>query len=225
MCGRFTLKTPFEDLAKHFRVDVPDLPLRFNIAPTQPVATVLVLTGDRQFRMMRWGLVPYWAKDPSIGSRMINARAETIAEKPAFKKALHERRCIIMSDGFYEWAKKGQAKQPMYIVNRDGTPFGFAGLWDRWQPPEGGEPVESCTIITTDANELVGAFHDRMPVILGPEDYDSWLDPAIREPERLLPLLKSYPAAKMEAYPVSPVVNSPANESPECVKPLVGVEG
>jgi putative SOS response-associated peptidase YedK len=221
MCGRFTLKTPVNDLAKHFRVDIPDLPLRYNIAPTQPVATVLVLTGDRQFKLMRWGLVPHWAKDLSIGSRMINARAETIAEKPAFKKALRERRCIIMSDGFYEWAKKGRAKHPYYIVNRDRTPFGFAGLWDRWKSPEG-EQIESCTIVTTDANEAVAPFHDRMPVILDPANYDLWLDPAVQEPERLLPLLKPYPAEKMEAFPVSSVVNSPAHESPDCVKPLMG---
>jgi putative SOS response-associated peptidase YedK len=225
MCGRFTLQTQIDDLAKHFGLGkVPDLLPRYNIAPTQPVATVLVLTGDRQFKLMRWGLVPFWAKDLSIGSRMINARAETVAQKPAFRKALQDRRCIIMADGFYEWQTKGRAKQPFYIVGRDRKPFGFAGLWDRWEPTEGGDPIESCTIITTTANEVVSPFHDRMPAILDPEDYDLWLTPAVHEPERLLPLLRSYPAEKMEAYAVSNVVNSPAHESAECVKPVVGVE-
>jgi putative SOS response-associated peptidase YedK len=180
---------------------------------------VLVLTGDREFRLMRWGLVPSWAKDLSIGSRMINARAETVAEKPSFRKALRERRCIVMADGFYEWEHKVQPRQPFHIVNRDGSPLGFAGLWERWKPPEG-EPVESCTIITTKANEVVGRFHDRMPVILEPSDYDLWLDPGVQEPERVLPLLKQYPAERMEAHPVSTLVNSPSHESPECLKPV-----
>lgn len=221
MCGRFTLKTPVPILAKFFGLaEMPDLPPRYNVAPTQPVATVLVLTGDRQFRLMRWGLVPSWAKDLSIGSRMINARAETAAEKPSFRTALRERRCIVMADGFYEWQHKVQPRQPFHIVNRDKSPFGFAGLWDRWQPPDGGEPVESCTIITTAANEVVGALHDRMPVILDPRDYDLWLDPSIHEPERLLPLLKQFPAEKMASYPVSTLVDSPANESSACLEPI-----
>ena len=220
MCGRFTLKTPPSALAKFFGLpETPDLAPRFNVAPTQPVATVLVLTGDRQFRMMRWGLVPSWAKDLSIGNRMINARAETIVEKPSFRTALRERRCIVMADGFYEWEHKAQPRRPFHIVNKDGTPLGFAGLWERWKPPEG-DPIESCTIITTTANELVGKLHDRMPVILEPGDYDLWLDPSVREPERVLPLLRQYPAKKMESFPVSTLVNSPAHESPECLKPL-----
>ncbi len=132
MCGRFTLTTPVPVLAKFFGVaDLPDLQPRFNVAPTQPIATVLVLTGDREFKLMRWGLVPSWAKDLSIGSRMINARAETLAEKPSFQTALRKRRCIIMADGFYEWQHKGQPRQPYHIVNRDRSPMGFAGLWDR----------------------------------------------------------------------------------------------
>ena len=173
---------------------------------------------------MRWGLVPSWAKDLSIGSRMINARAETVAEKPAFRQAFRERRCLIMADGFYEWRTTGRSKQPYHITHRDKAPFGFAGLWDRWQPPGGGQPIESCTIITTAANELVAEYHDRMPVILDLADYDLWLDPTVHEPQRLLPLLKPYPASKMVAYPVSSIVNSPTNESPDCVKPLVGPE-
>lgn len=220
MCGRFTLKTPGKDLARHFEVaQAPALTARYNIAPTQPVATVLVLTGDREFRLMRWGLVPSWAKDPSIGNRMINARAETVADKPAFRKALRERRCLVVADGFYEWDQKGPVKQPYHVARADDAPLAFAGLWDRWQPPEGGPPVESCTIITTRANEVVGAFHERMPVILDPADYSRWLDPNIHDVELLLPLLKPYPAGKMVANPVSTLVNSPSHDSPACLNP------
>ena len=221
MCGRFTLRTPVEELAKFFHLpETPRLTPRYNIAPTQPVATVLVMTGDRLFRMMRWGLVPHWAKDLSIGSRMINARSETIAEKPAFRSALRERRCLVMADGFYEWQRKGTIKQPHYVIKKGKSPFAFAGLWERWQPPEGGDAVESCTIITTEANVLVRTFHERMPVILDQEDFGLWLDPSVTEPQRLLPLLKPYPAEKMEAYPVSSVVNSPGHESGECIQPI-----
>lgn len=223
MCGRFVLKTPVVSLRETMHFDnTPACKARYNIAPSQEVLVVRQIAGRREAQMMRWGLIPHWAKDPSIGYRMINARAETVAEKPAFRTALKDRRCIIMADGFYEWAKKGQVKQPYYIGGTDKKPFGFAGLWDRWQPPEG-EPIESCTIITTNSNQVIAPFHDRMPVILDPKDYDLWLDPAIREPERLLPLLKQYPAKKMEAYPVSKVVNSPSHESPDCIKPLVGI--
>lgn len=219
MCGRYTLRTPVEDLAKFFHLaETPPLTPRYNIAPTQPVATVLVLTGDRQFQLMRWGLIPPWAKDLSVGSRMTNARAETIAEKPAFRAALRERRCLVMADGFYEWQQKGTLKQPYYVVKKDKSPFAFAGLWERWEPPDSGEPMESCTIITTEANALVRAFHERMPIILDADDFDLWLDPDVTEPQRLLPLLKPYPAEEMEAYPVSNIVNSPAHESGECVQ-------
>ena len=157
-------------------------------------------------------------------SRMINARAETVAEKPAFRSALRERRCLIMADGFYEWQHKGAVKQPYYIVRKDRSPFAFAGLWERWDPSKGGEAVESCTIITTQANSLVAAFHERMPVILGQEDFDLWLDSKVTDPQSLLPLLEPYPAEKMEAYPVSSVVNSPGHESEVCVQPLLKTE-
>ena len=220
MCGRYTLTTPVEKLAEFFGLpEDPGLKPRYNIAPTQPVATVLVLTGERRFRLMRWGLVPHWAKDLSIGSRMINARAETVAEKPAFRSAFRERRCLIMADGFYEWQHKGGAKHPYYIVRKDRSPFAFAGLWDRWDPFEGGGAVESCTIITTQANELVAHFHERMPVILDREDFDLWLGQDADQ-ERLLGLLKPYQAERMEAYPVSSVVNSPSHETDECVQSI-----
>ena len=225
MCGRFTLTTVPKDLATLFDLpEPPDLAPRYNIAPTQPVATVLVLTGDRQFRLMRWGLVPSWAKDLRIGSRMINARGETVADKPAFRSALRKRRCLIMADGFYEWQQGAKPKQPYYVTRKDKSPLAFAGLWERWQPPEGGDAVDSCTIVTTEANALVGAFHQRMPVILDREDFDLWLDPAVTDPARLLPLLKPYSAEKMDAYPVSRLVNSPSYESPECLQPVAAPE-
>lgn len=223
MCGRFTLSLPVPALLSHFGLaEMPALPPRYNIAPTQSVAAVLVLTGDREFRLMRWGLIPSWAKDPAIGSRMINARAETVAQKPTFRTALKDRRCLIMADGFYEWDKKGESKQPYHVVRRDNAPLAFAGLWDRWEPAQGGEPVESCTIITTEANAVVAAFHERMPVILDPDDYPLWLDPEVREAQKLLPLLRPYPAEKMVAHPVGTLVNSPAHESPDCIVPVTG---
>ena len=168
---------------------------------------------------MRWGLIPYWAKDPAIGNRLINARAETIATKPAFRVSLWERRCLIVTDGFYEWESQGRRKQPWCIRMQDGRPFAFAGLWDTWIDREG-RGVESCTIITTTPNALIQRFHRRMPVMLSPVDYDLWLDVRIRDAGRILPLLAPYPPGEMTAYPVSNLVNNPANESPRCIEPL-----
>jgi putative SOS response-associated peptidase YedK len=162
--------------------------------------------------------VPSWATDLGIGSKMINARAETIAEKPSYRNALKKRRCLIVADGFYEWKREGKAKQPHLIRFKGGRPFCFAGLWERWS--KGEQPVETCTIITTGPNKLMEAIHDRMPVIVAPEDYGLWLDGAVQEPERVTPLLRPFPDADMEAYPVSTLVNSPRNDSPECVEPL-----
>jgi putative SOS response-associated peptidase YedK len=170
-------------------------------------------------RLMRWGLVPHWAKDLSVGNRMINARGETVAEKPSFRRAFHERRCLILADGFYEWQREGKRKQAYYVARRDREPFAFAGLWEVWQPPGGGDAVESCTIITTDANELVGEFHHRMPVILDAEHHDLWLD-ADADEQSLLELLRPYPADLMEAWPVSDTVNSPKHETPDCIQPV-----
>lgn len=224
MCGRYTLRTPVAELAEAFGLpEVPSLEPRYNIAPTQPVATVLVVTGERQLRRMRWGLIPSWARDPSIGQRLINARAETLAQKPAFRAALRQRRCLILADGFYEWARRGRGKQPYYILRRDERPFAFAGLWERWQPPEGGEPIESCTIITTQANELVAAFHERMPVILEEPDIALWLDPAVTDAQRLGPLLRPCPAERMKAYPVGPQVNRPSADTAAVTRPLPGL--
>jgi putative SOS response-associated peptidase YedK len=222
MCGRFTLSSPPESLAQLFELEeVPSLAPRYNIAPTQPVAVVrLSLEHEaRRLDLLRWGLIPPWSKDPSIGSRMINARAETAAEKPAFRGAFRHRRCLIPADGFYEWAKEGSRKQPFFIQVTGDRPFALAGLWETWQPA-GGEPVESCTILTTDANALLRSIHERMPVIIGPADYALWLDPTVVEPGRLQPLLTAYQAEAMSCFPVSPIVNSPANDSPECIAPL-----
>ena len=168
---------------------------------------------------MRWGLIPSWAKDPAIGNQLINARAETVATKPAFRVPLRERRCLIVTDGFYEWESRGRRKRPWCIRMADGRPFAFAGLWERWADP-GKRVIESCTIITTTPNEIIGRFHHRMPVVLPPSDYDHWLDPQIHDVERLLPLLAPYPGTEMIAYPVLPIVNNPANDFPACLSPV-----
>ena len=220
MCGRFTQASPAEVIGELFELPaVPTLAPRYNIAPTQDVAVVRADGGGRQLAMLHWGLIPSWSKDRAIGARMINARAETLADKPAFRSALRNRRCLIVADGFYEWQKTGTRKQPYHIRMNDGRPFAFAGLWERWAPA-GEQPVESCTIVTTAPNELLAGVHDRMPVILAHHDYPLWLDPAGREAERVLPLLRAYPAEEMVAYPVSLRVNDPANDEPACVAPL-----
>jgi putative SOS response-associated peptidase YedK len=169
--------------------------------------------------LLRWGLIPSWADDPRIGNRLINARAETVATKPAFRRAFKERRCLLLVDGFFEWQRQARRKQPFYIRLCDGRPFAFAGLWEQWEGSEG-TTVQSCTILTTTSNDLVGGIHHRMPVILSPTHYDRWLDPGLQEPAVLQPLLRPYPADEMTAYPVSPRVNSPANDSPECTEPV-----
>ena len=166
--------------------------------------------------MLKWGLIPSWADDPGIGARMINARSETVAEKPSFRRAFKERRCLIPADGFYEWQRTSGGKQPYYLRTKSGRPFAFAGLWESWDGD--GSEIHSCTILTTDANDLVGEVHHRMPVILPPGDYELWLDPDVREPGELLPLLAPYPANDMEVYQVSRRVNRPSNNDPDCVE-------
>ena len=217
MCGRFSLGASATNLAGHFNVQESFVwSARYNLAPSQEVLTVVQPAGTaRQLRRMRWGLITAWAKDPAIGNQLINARAETVATKPAFRTALRDRRCLILTDGFYEWESQGRRKQPWFIRMRDGLPFAFAGLWDRWTDPEG-RAVESCTIITTTPNDLIRSFHHRMPVILAPADYDLWLDVRVRDVDRLLPLLAPYPPDEMTANPVNPLVNNPANDSPTC---------
>ena len=217
MCGRYTLRTPVDTLAERFEIDdtPSSISASYNVAPTQGVATVLVEDGKRKLEMLHWGLIPSWADDPSIGNKMINARAETVAEKPSFRKAFRNHRCLVLADGFYEWQKTGNGKQPYYIRMEDGSPFAFAGLWESWKD---GSEIRSATIITTDANDVVGPIHNRMPVILHPGDYALWLDPGFDEKEPLTTLLKPYPAEAMEAYPVSRRVNSPSNNEPSCIE-------
>ena len=222
MCGRFTLSTPAQTLADLFEVaKVPDLPLSFNIAPSEAIVAVRTPEEEaqREFALLRWGLVPAWAKEPTVGNRMINARSETVATNPAFRAAFRRRRCLIAADGFYEWQRQERRKQPFYIRMRDERPFAFAGLWELWEGRDG-TVVESCTLLTTEPSELVRPLHDRMPVILDPRDYELWLDPGVQKPERLEPLLRPYSAEKMVAYPVSQAVNNPANDTPECIAPL-----
>jgi len=223
MCGRFTLRAPASLVAEQFALfDAPPFEPRYNIAPTQPVAVVrragVEASIPRELVWLRWGLVPSWAQDPAIGNRLINARAETAAEKPAFRAAMRRRRCLVVADGFYEWQRTGSRKQPYFIHKRDDRPFAFAGLWESWEGADH-SALETCTILTTDANELMRPIHDRMPVIISPDDYGRWLDQAIERPEQLADLLRPYAAVDLTAYAVSPYVNSPARDDPRCVEP------
>ncbi|BAZ54242.1 hypothetical protein NIES4103_69270 (plasmid) [Nostoc sp. NIES-4103] len=224
MCGRFTLNQPATVLAQVFGVQlVADLAPQYNIAPTQMVATVLhnPHSDQREFQYLRWGLIPSWAKDPGMGAKLINARAETVAEKPAFRSAFKRQRCLVLADGFYEWQRQQGKKQPFYFRLQDGQPFGFAGLWSKWRSPAQ-EEIVSCTILTTAANELLQPIHDRMPVIISRQDYNLWLDTQVQTPEALQQLLLPYAAEAMRAYPVSTLVNNSQHNSPECIIPLSG---
>ena len=221
MCGRFAQKSPAKKVSGQFKVgEVPPLAERYNVAPTQSVLA-LREPDEREAVFLKWGLVPRWAKDPGIGNKLINARAETVAEKPSFREAFSRRRCLVPLDGFYEWSRRGDRKRPFYFHMRDGEPFAVAGLWERWEG--GGGSLEICTLLTTEANGLLAPYHDRMPVIVRPEDYDLWLDADVRRPELLLPLLRPYSDDGLTAYAVSPVVNSPSNDSARCVEPVAGV--
>jgi putative SOS response-associated peptidase YedK len=229
MCGRYTLSSPSDDLALLF--DLPELPLvpsRYNLAPTQEAAVVRVeAPGEpRRLDLLKWGLIPYWAKEASIGNRMINARAESVADKPAYRWSFKKKRCLIPADGFYEWKKEGKAKQPFLIRRADKKPFAFAGLWSSWKDPEqDGKTVETFTILTTDANDLLRPLHNRMPVIVDRENFDLWLDPKMEDAAKLQPLLVPHAVAGFEAFPVSRLVNSPTNDVPGCIEPLVEDQG
>lgn len=220
MCGRFTQRHKAEEVVERFEVDPDDLIAqpRYNIAPSQTLAAVRQGEG-RELFACRWGLIPFWAKDPAIGNRMINARAETLAEKPSFRRAFAARRCLIPADGFYEWQKQGKgASRPFYIRLRDDRLFGFAGLWEEWKSPEG-EVVTTCAIITVEPNELMAGIHNRMPAILKPEHEAAWLDrsndiPAVSN------LLQPYPSELMEAYEISRAVNNPRFDDPACIEPV-----
>jgi putative SOS response-associated peptidase YedK len=222
MCGRFTLTVDPSELREAFgNYNFPQkfMP-RYNIAPTQPI---LVIPNDskNEATFFIWGLVPSWAKDMSIGSRLINARAETLAEKPSFRGSLKYKRCLIPADGFYEWQTQPgtKTKVPYFIRMKNRQPFAFAGLWDEWQSPDGGT-VRSATIITTEPNSLMAKLHNRMPVILDPDQYEEWLDPSPRSADRLLPLLGPHAAEQMTAFPVSTQVNSPENDLPALIQPM-----
>jgi putative SOS response-associated peptidase YedK len=215
MCGRYAIVLVGDGtLQRRFSLEelLDDPQPRYNAAPTQTLP-VIVGDGSNTLTTMRWGLIPFWAKDASIGSRMINARAETVAEKPAFKRSLRSRRCLVPATGFFEWKRDGKEKEPYFIHLKNEPLFAFAGLWDNWHDPDGAE-IRSFSILTTETNDLMRGIHNRMPVILGRDDEQVWLDPDMSEPERLLPLLRPYPAREMDAFAVSRMVNSPINDFP-----------
>ena len=220
MCGRYSLIADIQDLARQFEFDVAGFENapRYNVAPTQPVLTVTDREG-RQAEYMRWGLIPSWAKNASIGNRMINARGETVAQKPSFRNALQRRRCLVLADGFYEWQKVGKAKRPVRIVLQSGAPFAFAGLWESWRDPEG-ETVRSCTIVTTQANDLLRPIHERMPVILPRELEEFWLDGDVTDSGALTDVLAPYPDEAMDYYEVSSLVNKATNNGPDLIVPM-----
>jgi len=222
MCGRFTLTSNLDELQGRFGFlsEFTDHEPRYNIAPTQPVLTV-TNDGHRRGELMRWGLVPFWAKDLKVGTRIINAVGETASAKPAFRAAFKKRRCLVLANGFYEWRKEGKLKIPTYIYPRNGDPMAFAGLWETWQSPEG-QVIRSCTIITTVANPFIQPVHHRMPVILSGETQALWLDPLTEDREILEPLLIPAPADLLTSHPVSDTVNSARNSGPGCILPLTG---
>jgi putative SOS response-associated peptidase YedK len=219
MCGRFTLRQPAHAVGEQFGLDaVPAFEPRYNIAPTQSVLAVRHAAGTgKEAVFLRWGLVPSWASDLSIGNRLLNARAETIAEKPSFRAAFKHRRCLIVADGFYEWQSVAGKKQPIHFRFRDGRLFAFAGLWEHWNVPDG-PAIETCTILTTTSNELIRPLHDRMPVILDPDHREAWLDPQFADRDALQSWLIPWPAEEMTGVPASMRVNNPRNEGPACLE-------
>jgi putative SOS response-associated peptidase YedK len=224
MCGRFVQNIPLETLQQNFNIRTTDSDIipNYNVAPTQEILTIIKHDNENTLEKLHWGLVPFWAKDISIGSRMINARAETVASKPAFRNAFKKRRCLIPADGFYEWKGEKGHKQPFYISIHSGKPFAFAGLWETWINKENDEEsvYKSCTITTTAASESVREIHHRMPVILDPDFYEKWLNIEIQDPKELEIILKDGVIHDMKYYPVSTLVNSVKNNDPNCIKPI-----
>ncbi len=222
MCGRFTQKGSFKNLAELLGLPIPPtLAPRYNIAPSQRIACVRInpKATARECVNLKWGLVPSWAKDASIGNKMINARAETVAGKPSFRKAFKQQRCVVLADGFYEWKREGNTKQPYYIRFKDQRAFCFAGLWERWENgPD--DPLETCAMLTIGPNTVMEPIHHRMPVILQEHHYEIWLDQNIQDPQVLSSLLQPYPSEEMEAFPVSVIVNNPKNDSESCIQAL-----
>ncbi len=225
MCGRFTLTKPADEIADYFELhDLPEWQPRYNIAPTQPAPTIRFdhVSKQRVFEGRHWGLIPSWSRDEKFAARLINARAETASEKPSFRAAMKRQRCLIVTDGFYEWqasATKGQRKQPYYIQMQAGNLFAMAGLWARWQRADG-QVIQSCTVLTTSPNVLMNPIHDRMPVILSSDDYDRWLDPTMTDQKACATLLSPYSADTMKAVAVSTKVNPPSYDAADCVQPL-----
>ena len=215
MCGRFIQAASGEVLARQFGLALPvDYSPRYNVAPSQRVVGIRAAAdGARELAWLRWGLIPAWSPEPRLKYSTINARAETVADKPTYRQAFRQRRCLIPVDGFYEWQKTEGRKQPHCIGLADGAPFVFAGLWERWERE--GQVVESCTILVTQANQRIAAIHDRMPVILDATEYDAWLEPTIRDPDQLLPLLRPYRAEGVTLWPVGFQINRPKSEGPE----------
>jgi putative SOS response-associated peptidase YedK len=222
MCGRYTLISAPEAIRALFRyAEQPNFPPRFNVAPTQPIPIVRLMDGKRQFALMRWGLLPSWVKDPRIFSLLINARGESVCDKPAFRNAMKRRRCLIPADGFYEWkAIGGGRKQPFYVRAKSGQPLAFAGLWETWEGPNG-EELDTATIITTRTNRALAPHFDRMPVIVPPEAFDLWLDGATVDAKTAEAIIQPAPDDLLEAYPVSTTVNRTANDNPKLVEPFV----
>jgi putative SOS response-associated peptidase YedK len=220
MCGRYTLITDLSVIEASFHVQevTAEYRLSNNISPGQQIPAVI---HDNKIRLVifRWGLIPSWAKDPKIGHQCINAKAETVAEKPSFRSAFKKRRCLVVATGFYEWQVRGAHKQPMWIGLKNQRPFAFAGLWEHWTSAEG-QPLETCTIITTEPNDLMAPIHNRMPVILSPTSYDQWLDPTFQQIALLNALLRPYPSKELTAYPVSTLVNNPRHDAPQCLEPV-----
>ena len=220
MCGRFEIHSAMEIIAQVFGILPGDVEIiikpSYNVAPTHDIP-IVVMNGKRRLVGSRWGLIPSWAKEEKAGYSMINARAETVAEKPAFRSAFRKHRCLVVADGFYEWLHTEQGKKPVYVHLKSGKPMGFAGLYSMWTSPEG-EKISTCSIIVTDANEILAPIHDRMPAILGSHDFDDWLNPVVEEPTKLLPLLKPYSSDELELYNVSTKVNSPKNNAPELIE-------
>ena len=224
MCGRFTLISSVSDLQLKFgfALEPSDVRPRYNVAPTQQVLTV-VNDGERRGELMRWGLVPSWAKDVKIGNRMINAVSETAASKPAFRSAFRRRRCLVLADGFYEWRKEGKQRIPLYFSQRSGEPMAFAGLWENWKSPDD-EWIRSCTILTTAANSFIEPVHNRMPVILSAETLPLWLDPLTETPDNLQPLMLPAPSEVLDVREVSPTVNNVRNDNPTCIDAVIPPE-
>ncbi len=224
MCGRFVQKSPIEILQQNFNIRTTDSDIipNYNVAPTQKIFTIIKHDNENKLEKFHWGLVPFWAKDISIGSRMINARAETVSQKPSFRNAFRKRRCLIPADGFYEWKGEKGNKQPYYITTSSDKPFAFAGLWESWTDKESDEEsvYKSCTIITTAASESIREIHHRMPVILDPKFHEKWLNPDIQDSKELQLIINDDIIHDMKLYPVSKLVNSVKNNNPSCIKPI-----